>query len=77
MNSQQKKLAVATGFFVFISTICLVFYFQFLRPLHLSRLKSGTKEKYTLKRAARTQFNPEYIDSIVKERKKAAEKKNP
>ncbi|MFZ9755511.1 MAG: hypothetical protein ACO3DK_05710 [Bacteroidia bacterium] len=64
MNKQQKvKLAVALSFFALITGISLWAHFTILEPIRKDR--ENREGKHTLKRGYRTQYNPDFIDSVI------------
>lgn len=70
MEKQQKmKLVVATIFFSIITGIATWAYFTILKPNKAYHQKTG--HKYTQKKQYKTDYNPDYIDSLVEANKKA------
>ena len=74
MEKQQKqKLAVAVIFFTIITGISIWAYFALLKPN--KEYHKTTGKKYTQKKKYKTDYNPDFIDSLVEVNKKA-EKNN-
>jgi hypothetical protein len=64
MNKQQKaKLAVGLTFIALITGISLWAYFSILKPIQEGRAQR--EGKHTLKRGYKTQYNPDFIDSVI------------
>jgi len=73
MEKQQKqKLAVAIIFFSIITGVATWAYFAILKPNKEYHQKTG--KKYTQKKQYKTDYNPDYIDSLVEVNKKASKK---
>lgn len=73
MEKQQKqKLAVAIIFFTIITGISIWAYFKILKPNKEYHQKTG--KKYTQKKQFKTDYNPDYIDSLVEVNKNAPKK---
>ncbi len=64
MNKQQRaKLAVGLTFIALITGISIWAYVRILKPIRENRsLREG---KHTLKRGYKTQYNPDFIDSVI------------
>ena len=73
MEKQQKqKLAVAIIFFSIITGVATWAYIAILKPNKEYHQKTG--KKYTQKKQYKTDYNPDYIDSLVEVNKKALKK---
>jgi hypothetical protein len=73
MEKQQKqKLAVALIFFSIITGISVWAYFAILKPNKEYHKRTG--KKYTQKKEYKTDYNPDYIDSLVEVNKNATKK---
>lgn len=69
-NKQQKlKLWIAIGFVVAFTAISIVAYIKILKPIRDNR--SNRTGKYTMKQGYKTQFNPDYLDSLAKAKEKS------
>lgn len=69
MEKQQKiKLIIAVSFVTFITALAAWAYFSILKPNKEYHQKTG--KKYTQKLKYKTQYNPDYIDSIIESKKK-------
>ncbi len=73
MEKQQKqKLAVAIIFFTIITGISIWAYVAILKPNKEYHKKTG--KKFTQKIQYKTNYNPDYIDSLVEVNKHAPKK---
>lgn len=64
MNKQQRaKLAVGLTFIALITGISIWAYVSILKPIRENR--SQREGKHTLKRGYKTQYNPDFIDSVI------------
>ncbi len=74
MSNNQKKLKlwIAIGFVVVFTAISVVAYIKILKPIRDNR--SNRTGKYTMKQGYKTQFNPDYLDSLDKAKKKKSKK---
>ena len=70
MEKQQKqKLVVAILFFTVITALSVWAYITILKPNKEYHQKTG--KKYTQKKQYKTDYNPDYIDSIIQVKKKS------
>ena len=68
MEKQQKqKLVVAILFFAIITSISVWAYLNILKPNKEYHQKTGNK--YTQKKQYKTSYNPDYIDSVIAEKR--------
>jgi hypothetical protein len=74
MSNNQKKLKlwIAIGFVVVFTAISVVAYIKILKPIRDNR--SNRTGKYTMKQGYKTQFNPDYLDSLDKAKKNKSKK---
>ncbi|MDA0685286.1 MAG: hypothetical protein O3C22_00495 [Bacteroidetes bacterium] len=64
MNKQQRaKLAVGLTFIALITGISIWAHFSILKPIRENRTQR--EGKHTLKRGYKTQYNPDFIDSVM------------
>jgi hypothetical protein len=69
MEKQQKqKLIVAVIFFSIITGVAIWAYVGILKPNKEYHQKTGVK--YTQKKTYKTNYNPDYIDSVIEAKKK-------
>lgn len=70
MNQQRKKLIVFFSFILIITTICVIGYFWILKPIKDKRKASGSAEKFMLKKKPRTSYDPDFLDTAIRYKKK-------
>ncbi|MFM1898504.1 MAG: hypothetical protein RL577_744 [Bacteroidota bacterium] len=64
MNKQQKaKLIVGLAFIALFTGLSIWAHFSILKPIQEQREKR--EGKHTLKRGYKTQYNPDFIDSVI------------
>ncbi len=69
MEKQQKqKLLVAILFFAIITSVAVWAYVKILKPNKEFHQRPG--QKYTQKKQYKTNYNPDYIDSVIDAKKK-------
>lgn len=69
MEKQQKqKLLVAILFFAIITSVAVWAYVKILIPNKEFHQRTG--QKYTQKKQYKTNYNPDYIDSVIDAKKK-------
>ena len=68
MDKQQRaKLAVGLTFIALITGISIWAHFSILKPIRENRTQR--EGKHTLKRGYKTQYNPDFIDSVMEAKK--------
>lgn len=72
---QKTKLRIALGFFMILTLLSIAAYFLVLKPIRDKRRENPTSKKHTMKVKHRTKYNPDMIDSLVKENIEKFEKK--
>lgn len=70
MNQQNKKLIIFFTFILFVTGTCVCAYVYILKPIKDQRKASGTKEKFMLKKVPRTSYDPDFLDTAIKFKKK-------
>jgi hypothetical protein len=67
VNQKKLKLWIAVGFVTLFTAISIFAYVKILKPIRDGR--ANRTGKYTMKQGYKTQFNPDYLDSLEKAKK--------
>lgn len=70
MNQQRKKLIVFFSFIFIVTGVSIVSYFKILKPIKDKRKASGSEEKFMFRKKPRTSYNPDFLDTAIRYKKK-------
>jgi hypothetical protein len=74
-KQQRNKLWVGLGFILLVTGVSIWAYINLILPNRAYREKTGMK--YTQKLHYKTQYNPDYIDSVIRAKEALKKQKKP